>query len=167
MLLWKLKDYENLKLVNLPTDLFRLHSCLSQTWWLTLQWRHNERGGVSNNWHFDCLLNRLSKQRSKKTQKLRVTGLCEENSPHKGPITRKMFPFDDGIMKYRFGVGGSKVFCGSSWSQNRFPYDKSFAFTSNWYTARFFSRYYETYELTHWSRVTYICVGKLNHHWFR
>ena len=25
------------------------------------------------------------------------------NSPHKGPVTRKMFPFDDVIMKYGFG----------------------------------------------------------------
>ena len=36
------------------------------------------------------------------TSKLRVTGLCEGNwpvnSPHKGPVTRKMFPFDDAIM---------------------------------------------------------------------
>ena len=36
--------------------------------------------------------------------KLHVTGLCEENSPvtgefqHKGPVTRRMFPFDDVIM---------------------------------------------------------------------
>ena len=49
-----------------------------------------------------CLLNRLFKHRSKKTSKLRVTGLCEGNSavnsPHKGPVTRKMFPFDDVIM---------------------------------------------------------------------
>ena len=42
--------------------------------------------------------------RSKKTSKLRVTGLCvgnspgPVNSPHKGPVTRKMFPFDDAIM---------------------------------------------------------------------
>ena len=42
--------------------------------------------------------------KSKKTSKLRVTGLCEGNSPgpvnspHKGPVTRKMFPFDDVIM---------------------------------------------------------------------
>ena len=40
----------------------------------------------------------------KKTSKLRVTGLCAGNSPgpvnspHKGPVTRKMFPFDDVIM---------------------------------------------------------------------
>ena len=48
---------------------------------LTLQWRHNERNGVSNHRRFDCLLNRLFRRRSKKTSKLRVTGLCEGNSP--------------------------------------------------------------------------------------
>ena len=41
---------------------------------------------------------------SKKTSKLRVTGLGEGirrspvNSPHIGSVTRKMFPFDDVIM---------------------------------------------------------------------
>ena len=44
-------------------------------------WRHYERDGVSNYQRFDCLLNRLFKRRSKKTSKLRVTGLCEGNSP--------------------------------------------------------------------------------------
>ena len=69
---------------------------------LTLQWRHNERNGVSNHRHLDCLLNRLFRRRSKNTSKLRVTGLCEGDSPvycsHKGSVTRKMFPFDDVIM---------------------------------------------------------------------
>ena len=48
-----------------------------------------------------------SRHRSKKTSKLHVTGLWEGNSPvtgefppHKGPVTRKMFPFDDVIMWY-------------------------------------------------------------------
>ena len=39
---------------------------------------------------------------SKKTPKLCITGLCEGNpptdSPHKGPVARKMFPLDDVIM---------------------------------------------------------------------
>ena len=41
--------------------------------------------------------------------KLRVTGLCvgnspgPVNSPHKGPVTRKMFPFDDVIMYFTNG----------------------------------------------------------------
>ena len=74
-----------------------------------LQWRHNERDCVSNHRRLDCLLNRLFKCRSKKTSKRTpptpitpVTGLCEGNSQvnslHKGPVTRKMFPFDDVII---------------------------------------------------------------------
>ena len=64
----------------------------------TLQWRHNGYDGVSNHRRRDCYLNRLFRRRSKKTSKLRVTGLCEGNSPvtgespPKGPVTRKMFP---------------------------------------------------------------------------
>ena len=45
-----------------------------------LQWRHDERDGVSNH-HFHYLLNLLFRRRSKKTSKLRVTGLCEGNPP--------------------------------------------------------------------------------------
>ena len=47
----------------------------------TLQWRHNERDGVSNHQPRDSLFNRLFRHRSKKTSKLRVTGLCGGNSP--------------------------------------------------------------------------------------
>ena len=47
----------------------------------TLQWRHNGRDSVSNNQPHGCLLNRLFRRRSKKTSKLRVTGLCAGNSP--------------------------------------------------------------------------------------
>ena len=45
-----------------------------------LQWRLNGQDGVSNHQSYDCLLNRLFSRRSKKTSKLRVTGLCEGNS---------------------------------------------------------------------------------------
>ena len=71
---------------------------------ITLHWRHNDHDSVSNHQPHGCLLNRLFRRRSKKTSKLRVTGLCvgnspgPVNSPHKGPVTRKMFPFDDVIM---------------------------------------------------------------------
>ena len=70
----------------------------------SLRWRHNDQDGVSNHQPHGCLLNRLFRCRSNKTSKLRVTGLCvgnspgPVNSPHKGPVTRKMFPFDDVIM---------------------------------------------------------------------
>ena len=74
----------------------------------TLQWRHNGRDRVSNHQPHDCLLNRLFRRRSKKTSKLRVTGLYagnspgQVNSPHKGSVTRKMFPFGDVITKNNF-----------------------------------------------------------------
>ena len=74
----------------------------------TLLWRHNEHDSVSNHQPRGCLLNRLFRRRSKKTPKLRVTGLCvgnspgPVNSPHKEPVTRKMFPFDDVIMTIVF-----------------------------------------------------------------
>ena len=70
----------------------------------TLHWRYNDHDGVSNHQPHGCLLSRLFRRRSRKTSKLRVTGLWVENSPgpvnssHKGPVTRKMFPFDDVIM---------------------------------------------------------------------
>ena len=49
-----------------------------------LQWRHNGRDGVANHQPHDCLLNRLFWRRSKKTSKLRGTGLCDGNSPGTG-----------------------------------------------------------------------------------
>ena len=52
---------------------------------ITLQWRHSGRDGVSNHQPHHCSLNRLFRRRSKKTNK---------NSPHKWPVTRKMFPLD-------------------------------------------------------------------------
>ena len=71
----------------------------------SLQWRHTERDGVSNHKRFDYLLSHLFGRRSKQI-KLRVTGplVCEGihwwpvNSPHKGPVTRKNFPFDSIIL---------------------------------------------------------------------
>ena len=71
---------------------------------ISLLWRHNDHDSVSNHQPRGCLLSRLFRRRSKKTSKLRVTGLCvgnspgPVNSPHTGPVTRKMFPFDDVIM---------------------------------------------------------------------
>ena len=65
---------------------------------------HNERGDVSNHQRLDCLLNRLFRGITKKTSKLRITGLSEGNSlvtvefPAQKPMTWKMFPFDDVIM---------------------------------------------------------------------
>ena len=58
---------------------------------VSLQWCHNERDGVSNHQPHHWLLSGLFRRRSKNTSKW-------WNSPLKGPVTRKMFPFYDGIM---------------------------------------------------------------------
>ena len=50
----------------------------------TVHWRHHRRDGVPIHHPQDCLLHRLFKRTSKKTPKLRVTGLCEGNSPVTG-----------------------------------------------------------------------------------
>ena len=70
----------------------------------TLLWRHNGRDGVSNHQPHHCLLKRLFRHRSKKTPMLRFTGLSAGNSPHKWPVTRKMFPFNDVIMTYNSAI---------------------------------------------------------------
>ena len=79
---------------------------------MSLHWRHNDHGGVSNHQRHGCLLNRLFRRRSKKTSKLRVTGLCAGpvNSPHKGPVTRKMVPFDDVIMWIPSAISTARQF---------------------------------------------------------
>ena len=48
---------------------------------ISLQWRRNGLDGVLNHQPHHCLLNRLFRRTSKKTSKLRVTGLCAGNSP--------------------------------------------------------------------------------------
>ena len=68
-----------------PRRRFMSTTAFSKRWYKSsLQWRHNKCDGVSNHRCFDCLPHRLSRRRSKKTLKLRVTGLCEGNSPVTG-----------------------------------------------------------------------------------
>ena len=92
-----------------PQDIF-VFKDVSEGKGKTLRWRHNDRDGVSNHQPHDCLPNRLFRCRSKKTSKLRVTGLCAGNSPLTGefPAQRasngEMFPFDDVIMKWTGGT---------------------------------------------------------------
>ena len=48
---------------------------------IPLQWRHNGRDGVSNHQPHVCLFNRLFRHWRNNTSKLRVSDLCEGNSP--------------------------------------------------------------------------------------
>ena len=56
----------------------------------TLRWRHNGGDGVSNHQAHHCLLNCIFRRRSKKTSKLRVTGLCAGNSLGTGEFPAQM-----------------------------------------------------------------------------
>ena len=70
----------------------------------TVQWRHSERDGVSNHGRFECLLNRFLSAYQRKHQRSATLVLVRGihwwpvNSSHKGPVARKMFPFDNVIM---------------------------------------------------------------------
>ena len=57
---------------------------------LSLYWRHNGCDSVSNHQPDDCLLDCLFRRRSKKTSKLRVTGLCVGNWPGTGEFPAQM-----------------------------------------------------------------------------
>ena len=104
---WKPSEklWKNIQSPRSKAHCFKKHSCVFQTFYIqymlmifhkqihclvrykllcTLQCRHNERDGVSNHRRRDRLINRLFRRRSKTTSKLRVTGLCEGNSPVTG-----------------------------------------------------------------------------------
>ena len=57
---------------------------------VALLWRHNGHDCVPNHQPHHCLLNFLFGRRSKKTSKLRVTGLCVGNSPGTGEFPAQM-----------------------------------------------------------------------------
>ena len=102
-----------------------MSSLLQKVGTTPLQWRHNDHDSVSNYQPHGCLLNCLFRRKSEKTSKLRVTGLCvgnspgPVNSPHKGPVTWKMFPFDDFILRWNIVV---------RW----FPFNQLFNGNSEW-----------------------------------
>ena len=64
---------------------------------MTLRWRHNDHAGVSNHQPHGCLLNRLFGRTSKKTPKLRVTGLCAGNSPGTGEFPAQMASYAENV----------------------------------------------------------------------
>ena len=64
---------------------------------MSLRWRHNDHAGVSNHQPHGCLLNRLFSRKSKKTSKLRVTGLCAGNSPGIGEFPAQMASYAENV----------------------------------------------------------------------
>ena len=73
----------------LSTDTWQLFYLIYRSYVIQLEWRHNERNGVSNDRRLVRLLNRLLKRRLKIASKLRVTGLCEGKTPVTGEFPAK------------------------------------------------------------------------------
>ena len=65
----------------LHTEISKYNDEVKYWYSISLRWRHNGRGGVSNHMSRDYLLNCLLRRRSMKTSKFCVTGLCVGNSP--------------------------------------------------------------------------------------
>ena len=109
------------------------------------QWWKQYRNDVIMSMMVSCLFNYWFRRRSKKTSKLRVSGLVRGihrwpvNSPHKRPVTRKIFPFDDVIMNWRDLAGYRAL--SRRWWLWYFPNDKSNPIRSVYtYAAHLFSR---------------------------
>ena len=110
--------------------LYKIHSFIHHSFiiiYLGLFIRFDRNLSVSNEWRLSVVTlllairpNAASRlftqpfiqaQIEKKTSKVRVIGLVRGihrwpvNSPHKGPVTRKMFPFDDVFMKGTHIIG--------------------------------------------------------------
>ena len=95
-----------------------------------LQWLHNECDGVSN--HRVCFIcssvcSCADQRKHQSSASLAFVGGIHRwpvNSPHKGPVTRKMFPFDDVIMFVRLRRIGTRSTCGmrQTYCNNRRPH---------------------------------------------
>ena len=105
----------------------RSSESIKNNWCNTLRWRQNRRDGVSIHQPHCCLLNRLLWRRSKEKPQSSaslafVWGIHRRpvNSPHKWPVTRNMFPFNDVIMNNKtkrnkavcifYGTNASQVY---------------------------------------------------------
>ena len=74
---------------------------------LSLQWRQSERHSVPNLWRLVCLLNRVFQALIKENTSLAFVRAIYRwlvDSPHKGPVIRKMFPFCYIIMPEISGI---------------------------------------------------------------
>ena len=67
----------------------------------SLRWRYDGHDSVSNHQPRECLLNSLIKCRSKKTSKLRVTGLCAGNSPETGEFPAQRASYAENVSIWR------------------------------------------------------------------
>ena len=113
----------------------------------SLQWRNNERDGVSNHQPHDCFLKRLFRRRSKKTSRLRVTGLREGNSPVTGKFPAQRASYAENV---------------SIWWRHHIPWGR------DWYrlTAHFLaSRDYDTEQIPKSPEFKQFIIRRISGKW--
>ena len=117
----------------------------------SLQWRHNERDGISNHRRLHCLLNCWFRRRPKKTSKLRVTGLCEGNSPVTGEFrAQKTSNAENVSIWWRHHVKRNAVLLQVQWTPavgKSIPYFKRKFITSTLSTPE------KMYEFFYWFNI--------------
>ena len=145
----------------------------------TLQWRHNDHDGVSNHQPQGCLLSRLFGRRSKKTSKLRVTGLYVGNSPVTGEFPTQMASNAENVSIWWCHHENIVVYqCSNQWNHQQhcpvhlnviiyffyelnklvcLPSEVQFSIDLILYVDSLGSKHL----FSHWGRVTHICVSKL------
>ena len=99
------------------TDVYTLKiKELSRCQLYQLEWHHNGRDCVSNHQRLERLFNRLFRHRSKKTSKLRVTGLCEGNSPVTGNFRSQRASNAENVSIWwrHHGHWGHHIYCAAS-----------------------------------------------------
>ena len=129
----------------------------------TLRWRHNDHAGVSNHQSRDCLLNRLFRRRSKKTSKLRVTGLCAGNSPGTGELPAQRASYAENIsIWWRHHELGDYVSCSVVHCANNHWMSSNKGETQGYDDNGPLGAICSVSPLTHWGRGTHICVSNLN-----
>ena len=96
-----------------------------------LRWRHNDHAGVSNHQPHGCLLNRLFRRKSKKTSKLRVTGLCAGNSPGTGEFPAQMASYAENVSIWWRHHGAQRKICELyAWSYGEKGHDDNPPYTT-------------------------------------
>ena len=113
-----------------------------------LQWHHNGGDGGSNRQPRDCLLNRLLRRRSNITSKLRVTGLCEGNSPMTGEFPAQRASNAENV---------------SIWWRHHFAYHSvTFTKCQRWFKSWLGAEQVSSSLNESWSKpATHICVTRL------
>ena len=89
--IWRHSVINNIMVSLQNVGTYTVWSCMIRCWpKITLQWRHYGHDSVSNHQPHDCLLKHLFRRRSKKTSKLRVTGIFAGNSSVPGEFPAQM-----------------------------------------------------------------------------